>query len=195
MTRRTWAIAVVGWLAAGCSPTGVNPHPVHLVRPIDRPLSPTAELGRAIFFDPSLSGSGMLSCASCHSPAHAFGPPNALSVQRGGIDRVAEGARAVPSLRYLDRVPGFSIGPDDPETEGHLRPRGAAITAGPAATKLAGSAAIRMVPQGGLFWDGRAATLQAQAMAPLLDPAEMAAPSVAALAAKLRRAPYAPAFA
>ncbi|MGH7532783.1 MAG: cytochrome-c peroxidase, partial [Gemmatimonadales bacterium] len=37
--------------------------------------------------------------------------------------------------------------------------------------------------------------LQAQAMAPLLDPAEMAAPSVAALAERLRRAPYAPAFA
>ncbi|WP_197419467.1 cytochrome-c peroxidase, partial [Burkholderia sp. MSMB2040] len=32
-------------------------------------------LGRQLFFDPSLSGSGKLACASCHSPQHAFGPP------------------------------------------------------------------------------------------------------------------------
>jgi cytochrome c peroxidase len=30
------------------------------------------------------------------------------------------------------------------------------------------------VPRGGLFWDGRAGTLQTQAMAPLFDPVEMA---------------------
>ena len=35
-------------------------------------------LGRALFFDPSLSASGRQSCASCHSPDHAFGPPNDL---------------------------------------------------------------------------------------------------------------------
>ena len=31
-----------------------------------------------------------------------------------------------------------------------------------------------MVPQGGLFWDGRADTLQIQAQSPLIDPLEMA---------------------
>ena len=40
-------------------------------------------LGRTLFFEPSLSASGQMSCASCHDPAHGFGPPNALSVQLG----------------------------------------------------------------------------------------------------------------
>ena len=49
-----------------------------------------------------------------------------------------------------------------------------------------------MVPQGGLFWDGRADTLQDQALGPLLSPIEMDGGGVATVAAKLRRAPYAP---
>jgi cytochrome c peroxidase len=43
-------------------------------------------LGRRMFLDPSLSASGNMSCASCHSPLDAFGPPNSLSVQLGGKD-------------------------------------------------------------------------------------------------------------
>ncbi len=45
-----------------------------------------------------------------------------------------------------------------------------------------------------LFWDGRGATLQRQALAPLFNPAEMANESVAAVAVKLNRAPYASRF-
>jgi cytochrome c peroxidase len=56
----------------------------------------------------------------------------------------------------------------------------------------ASQSADNMVPQGGLFWDGRADTLQGQAFAPLLDPREMDGGSVEAVAAKLRQAPYAP---
>ncbi|OXH88498.1 cytochrome-c peroxidase, partial [Burkholderia multivorans] len=37
-----------------------------------------AALGKLMFFDPSLSASGRMSCATCHSPAHAYGPPNGL---------------------------------------------------------------------------------------------------------------------
>ena len=39
-------------------------------------------LGRKMFFDRSLSASRNLSCASCHDPRFAFGPPNALPVQQ-----------------------------------------------------------------------------------------------------------------
>ena len=56
-------------------------------------LSALGALGKAIFLDPSLSGSGRLSCASCHSPAHAYGPPNALAVQLGGLSLDRQGAR------------------------------------------------------------------------------------------------------
>src|SRR5690242_741153 len=44
--------------------------------PLPTRLSPQAELGRQLFFDTALSASKRMSCASCHSPAHAYGPPN-----------------------------------------------------------------------------------------------------------------------
>jgi cytochrome c peroxidase len=47
---------------------------------------------------------------------------------------------------------------------------------------------------GGLFWDGRAATLEAQAESPLLDPLEMNNPDKAAVVASVRRARYADQF-
>ena len=58
--------------------------------------------------DPSLSGSGKVACSSCHDPAHAFGPANALPVQMGGGDLRQPGLRAVPSLTYLQAVPSFT---------------------------------------------------------------------------------------
>jgi len=65
-----------------------------------------------MFYDASLSGSGKLSCASCHSPDAAYGPPNDLAVQLGGADMKQTGFRAAPSLRYLEHTPNFSIGPN-----------------------------------------------------------------------------------
>ena len=41
-----------------------------------------AELGRKMFFDTSLSASGTMSCASCHDPAFAYAPANALAFDR-----------------------------------------------------------------------------------------------------------------
>ncbi|MCC2634496.1 MAG: c-type cytochrome [Ramlibacter sp.] len=49
-------------------------------------------------------------------------------------------------------------------------------------------------PFGGFFWDGRAATLKAQARGPLLNPDEMANRNVADVVAKLAAASYAPRF-
>jgi cytochrome c peroxidase len=49
-------------------------------------------------------------------------------------------------------------------------------------------------PSGGFFWDGRAATLAAQAGGPLLNPREMANADKAAVVAKLARASYADDF-
>lgn len=41
--------------------------------PADNPTTPAkAELGRRLFFDPALSGSGQTSCATCHDPARGF---------------------------------------------------------------------------------------------------------------------------
>jgi cytochrome c peroxidase len=129
-------------------------------------------LGRLMFFDPSLSASGKQACASCHSPQHAFGPPNKLAVQLGGKDMKTPGTRAAPSLRYLQNVPPFSEHFHDDD----------------------GDDSIDAGPTGGRTWDGRVDTAHDQARIPLLSPHEMANADAADVVAKLRRAPYAAQF-
>jgi cytochrome c peroxidase len=191
-----WAGAVFAAEPQGLP--GENPHPIHLVRRPVAPFSAMALLGRQIFYDPSLSSSGKLSCASCHSPDHAYGPPNDGPVMLGGSALSRQGARAVPSLTYLDRQPGFSIGPDDPQAENVNLAELAALAQNSTrvqktATQTSQSAA-NLVPQGGLFWDGRADTLQIQASVPLLDPREMDGGGIERAVEKLRHAPYAESF-
>jgi cytochrome c peroxidase len=178
---------------------GTNPSPMHLVRPRTAPLSAMAQLGQEIFHDASLSSSGALSCASCHSADHAYGPPNDGPVMLGGPTLSRQGARSVPSLTYLERQPNFSIGPDQSDDD-NVVPLAQMAALGQntarakkTATQTAASAA-NIVPQGGLFWDGRADTLQAQAILPLLDPREMDGGSIETVADKLRHAPYAERF-
>jgi cytochrome c peroxidase len=175
--------------------TGANAHPVTLLRPPVAPLSAAALLGRDMFNDPSLSASGKQSCASCHSAAHAFGPPNDLTVQLGGPHMTLEGYRPVPSLAYLYRQAPFSIGPDQGDTDAapiSLDVLASAAQGVQRAQKTAGAApaAPAMVPQGGFFWDGRASTLQDQALGPMTNPVEMANPSVEAVADKLMHSKY-----
>jgi cytochrome c peroxidase len=184
---------------AGDGSPGVNPDPVHLVRNPVAPLSPVAVIGKEIFFDVRMSRSGKQSCASCHTPARAYGPPDSASVQPGGPGLRDQGARAVPSLRYLDRVPNFSIGPDRPEAENvsvgsmTATSRTAAAVAATSVgasrpVKRAGSTATAaaMVPRGGLFWDGRVNTLQGQTLGPLFNHVEMANLDTSNVARRIR---------
>lgn len=134
-----------------------------------------AALGKHLFFDASLSASGRMSCATCHSPQYAYAPPNSLAVQRGGAAMDLQGARAVPSLRYvLNRTPIWSI----------------PYVASQAERILEGEEP----PRGGFGWDGRFNTLHDQATFPLLAPNEMANLSPAAVVTTLQRASYAAEF-
>jgi cytochrome c peroxidase len=137
-------------------------------------LSERAVVGREIFFDARLSSSGKLSCASCHSAANAYGPPNALPVQLGGRSLHTAGLRAVPSLRYtLARTPVWA----------HPRP-----------TSLAERVAEHDdVPAGGFAWDGRFDSLHEQAAFPLLAASEMAS-SKERVVQKIEQGPYAERF-
>src|SRR5579872_2358972 len=178
--------------------SGENPHPVRLLRPAAAPLSAMAQLGKLLFYDTSLSFSGGLSCASCHSPDHAYGPATDKPAVMGGPDLRSQGVRAVPSLMYLERQPNFSIGVDNEENENVNLAQLAALgqdaaRAQKVATDTAASGA-NLAPQGGLFWDGRADTLQQQALFPITNPLEMAATSTNEVAAKLKEEPYAPRF-
>jgi cytochrome c peroxidase len=130
-----------------------------------------AELGQRLFFDPSLSASGRLSCASCHDPAHAYGPPGEQALMPGGKDMRRSGLRAVPSLRYLQATPAFTEHYRDSDDEG--------------------DASVDNGPTGGLTWDGRVDRGRDQARLPLLSPLEMANDSPAAVVAAVRRSPHA----
>ncbi|MEP6503966.1 MAG: cytochrome c peroxidase [Betaproteobacteria bacterium] len=109
-------------------------------------------LGRRLFSERALSASGRMSCASCHDPAHAYGPPNHRAVQLGGADLSLPGLRAVPSLKYHQTITPFQEHFYDNDGD-DSRDQG---------------------PTGGLGWDGRADSAHAQAAAPLLSPFEMA---------------------
>ncbi|HEX7855623.1 MAG TPA: cytochrome c peroxidase [Sphingobium sp.] len=178
--------------------SGANPHPVTLMLPVERPMSAFAKLGAKIFHDRSLSGSGQQSCATCHSPEHSFGPPDGRDTELGGVDLRQQGLRPPPSLTYLYRQTGFTIGPVTAEADDVISFDQLAQQAqtAPRATKSAAGAPAtpQMVPSGGLFWDGRVDMLMDQAKGPMLNPAEMANKDEAEIVAKLRRAPYAKEF-
>jgi cytochrome c peroxidase len=129
------------------------------------------ELGRQLFFDPTLSASGRLACASCHDPAHAYGPPDERAVMPGGKDMRQSGLRAVPSLRYLQATPAFTEHFRDSDDEG--------------------DASVDNGPTGGLTWDGRVDRGRDQARLPLLSALEMANDSPAAVVAAVRQSPHA----
>ncbi|MFC5863522.1 cytochrome-c peroxidase [Acidicapsa dinghuensis] len=165
------------------------------------PLSAMARLGEKMFFDPSLSGSGKMSCSTCHDPAHAYAPANGLPAQLGGSELRLQGIRAVPTLTYLERTPRFRVRLDsasDPDE--HVVAKASRLSASLASVRITPGNYLNplhgepVVPEGGMDWDGRAATLADQPSGPLLDPREMANRDAAALLAKLKAAPYANEF-
>jgi len=157
-------------------------------------LSTIAQLGKKIYFDQRLSASGKMACSTCHSPGQYYGPANVLAVQLGGSTLDHAGNRVAPEITYAYRNPAFSIGPDDLVLENVNLGQAAAAASGTAIPqKTAGGSAsgTALVPQGGLFWDGRVNTLQEQTDGPLFNPVEMANSSISDLAAKLTNTSYA----
>jgi cytochrome c peroxidase len=123
------------------------------------------ELGGEIFADTNLSEPAGQSCASCHEAQFGFADPNTDS-----SNPVSEGA---VTGRFGDRN---------------------APTA--AYTSFVPAFSINNAGEfvGGLFVDGRAATLVEQAKAPFLNPLEMANPDKASVIAKIRSSAYATLF-
>jgi cytochrome c peroxidase len=151
------------WMGAAYAPTvdGAMPSALAL-----------EAIGRSLFFDPALSASGTTSCASCHDPRFAYGPPNALSVQLAGADGATPGLRAAPTLRYLQTLPAFTEHFFDNDGD-DSQDRG---------------------PTGGHTWDGRAGSAHAQVRLPLLSANEMANASPRDVAERLARGPHAAAI-
>ncbi|KWR76641.1 cytochrome-c peroxidase [Cupriavidus sp. IDO] len=165
--------AASGVAATASQPVPASANAFYTMLATRRPSVPAMRaLGKALFFDQTLSASGKLSCASCHSPDHAYGPPNDLSVQLGGADMRRTGVRAAPSLRYEQNVPPFTEhfhenDGNDSEDQG---------------------------PTGGHNWDGRASSTHEQARIPLLSAHEMANQDPAAVVARVRAGHHAQTF-
>lgn len=109
MTRLSWQclprvvamtaigfFALVSGAAAGPSNAEIAAMKAHYQRPTtipypkDNPFSTAKEaLGRELFFDPRLSGTGKMSCATCHDPALAWGDGKATGTGSAGnrLDR------------------------------------------------------------------------------------------------------------
>ena len=180
--RLALVLAAVGGLApageapaaearAGEVPTGEEPFYAESFEKVPSAAA-LRVLGRALFFDASLSASGKTACATCHDPAHAFAAANGSSVQRGGADNRRAGVRAVPSLTYTQNIPPFTEHFfDSDEDDG-----------------------IDQGPAGGRGWDGRAQSAHEQARVPLFSPYEMANSGPEAVVAQVRGAPYAAQF-
>jgi cytochrome c peroxidase len=157
-----------------CRPGGAEEPAIPSRAQVYSQVETLTALGRRMFADPSLSASGKVSCASCHSPLDAFGPPNSLSVQLGGKDLQQSGIRAVPSLKYLQAIPQFTEHFFDSDD--------------------AADDSVDNGPTGGLTWDGRVDRGHDQARIPLLSPFEMANRHPEEFAARLRRTAYAGEF-
>ncbi|MCF2859735.1 cytochrome-c peroxidase [Pseudoalteromonas sp. SMS1] len=128
--RSTYSQAPEAWpkpeLSAGVAhrELGLLPDVVH---PSSNPFSQAkAALGRRLFFDPKLSRSGQIACASCHDRDLGWADGRTVSF---GHDRLT-GKRNAPSVE---------------------------------------NAAFWQT----LFWDGRAISLEEQALMPIQDPLEM----------------------
>lgn len=116
-----------------------------------------ADLGRALFFDVNLSQNRTQSCASCHDPAHAFADPRDNGT--GGAASLGDDQRSLGD-RNTPSAAYAAIAPVfHRDEEGHYR--------------------------GGYFLDGRAPTLEAQAVQPITNPIEMALPDAAAVVARV----------
>jgi cytochrome c peroxidase len=127
-------------------------------------------LGKAIFFDSSLSQPEGQSCASCHDPAVGFADPQTdLPVSEGAIPRLF-GNRNAQSASYAMFSPELHYDPT-------MRP-----------------GIMEGMYVGGLFWDGRADTLEEQAMGPFLNPLEMHNPGAKTVVLAVRQSEYADLF-
>jgi cytochrome c peroxidase len=127
-------------------------------------LTPMEELGKALFFDTTLSTPPGQACVDCHAPETGFANPDAnLPVSRG-VHPDRFGNRNDLPAAYAAFSPDFHYDPNE------------------------------QLYVGGQFWDGRAVDLVEQAKGPFLNPLEMANPDEAAVVAKVRKADYAAQF-
>jgi cytochrome c peroxidase len=128
-------------------------------------LTEEQELGKRLFNDQSLSTPPGQACVDCHSPAAGFADPLTELPVSRGARHGRFGSRNDLTAAYASFI-------------------------GPLVLDTASG-----TYSGGLFWDGRANSLEEQAQGPPLNPLEMANPDAGAVVEQLRHGPHAAMFA
>lgn len=123
-------------------------------------LSPKQQLGKQLFFETRLSNPSGQACASCHAPGSAFSDPRTKQPVSEGARKGLFTSRNAPSIMYLAMVPKLHLD----KKEG--------------------------IYMGGLFYDGRAASLEQQIEGPSFGYLEMAIKDKQELIEKLLRLGY-----
>jgi cytochrome c peroxidase len=132
---------------------------------VDASFNTRERLGKMLFFEKSLSTPPGQACSDCHAPEVAFANPESDLPVSRGARTGLYGNRNDMPVAYSAFVPPLHR--DEEER----------------------------IWVGGLFWDGRANSLAAQAQGPPLNPLEMANPDTLTIAGKLRALSYAELFA
>ena len=159
-------LAVVFLVAARLAARQEEPTARQADRPATakRPMTKKEQLGKELFLDKSLSTPPGQACAHCHDAQTGFSEPDRDLPVSRGVYPDRFGNRNDLTAAYAAFSPRLHY---DTEERHYV---------------------------GGLFWDGRAATLEEQAKGPFLNPLEMANPNAAAVVAKVQQSPYADLF-
>ena len=170
--RRVRRLGVALVIASGFPVLGLaQPHIVP--DPLDPPTAapPAVEvlIGKALFFDTTLSTPSGTSCGSCHDAGAAWSDPRSVAdpyrfPTSESASRGRYGSRNSLTTLYADLGPSFFF---DPLTGSYV---------------------------GGRYWDGRAADTASQAGVPFTSPVEMNNPSTHSVINKLRKTTIAPLF-
>jgi len=125
-------------------------------------------LGKFIFFDTNLSSPNGQACSSCHLPETGFADPNRNTPVSQGVIGTRFGDRNAPSVAYARYSPTLHWDPTP--TQGNM---------------------MQGMYVGGLFWDGRADSLEDQAKGPPLNILEMNNPDKESVVNAIRDSQYA----
>jgi cytochrome c peroxidase len=134
-------------------------------------LSGITKLGEFLFNDTNLSEPKGQACVTCHDPKlkrQGNSGSSIIAVAAGSRPAVF-GNRNVPTAMYAYDIMPFRI------------------------EKILGAdGKVEYIPMGGLFWDGRADSLAAQAKSPMLNALEMNNPNIETVVSKVKASAYAP---
>lgn len=153
-------VSTGGMLESVAAPVAIPPEmqltplPSQTLAPKANPTTTAkVELGRLLFFDPILSSSREVSCATCHHPRYGWSDGRSTPIGTGGIG-------IGPARRVRETIPSPVLGRNTPSL---LNIRFAGMVSGKPYEPSTAP----------MFWDGRVQGLEVQALVPIRTQGEL----------------------